>query len=95
MNQTKNYLVTKSVSLIVDYFVVVIVLQVQAVPTHCLVAVVAVVGYSPPSWKYFQWNYSELQPLLLAASEQKKKIIVNKCDSFQHVKRNISHIYLT
>lgn len=67
MNQTKNYLVTKSVSLIVvDYFVVMIVLQVQAVKKHYLVAVGVVIDCLLPSWKYSQWNYSELQPLLLA-----------------------------
>jgi hypothetical protein len=45
----------------------------QIVPTHYLVAVEAVVGYLQPNWKYFQWNYSELQQLLLAVNEQMKR----------------------
>lgn len=69
MNQTKNYLVMKSVSLIVDYFVVMTAIQVQTAPTHYLVAVVAAVDYLQSNWKYFQRNWSELQRLLLAASE--------------------------
>lgn len=71
MNQTKNYSVKKSVSLIVDYFVVMTEIQVQTAPTHYLVAVVSAVGYSQSNWKYFQWNYSELQPLLLAANKKR------------------------
>lgn len=75
MNQTKNYLVTKSVSLIVvDYSVVMIVLQVQVATTHYLVAAgVVVVDCLLPNWKYSQWNYSELQPLLLAAKRNEKR----------------------
>lgn len=72
MNQTKNYLVTKSVSLIVDYFAVMIALQVQVARTHYLVAAGVVVDYLLPNWKYSQWNYSELQRLLLAANYREK-----------------------
>ena len=69
MNQTKNYLVMKSVSLIVDYFVVMTAIQVQTVPTHYLVAAVAAVDCLQSNWKYSRRSLSELQRLLLAASE--------------------------
>lgn len=88
MNQTKNYLETKSVSLIVvDYFVVMIVLQVRVETTHYLVAAGVAVDCLLPSWKYSQWNCSELQPLLLATKHE-QKIIVNT----KFTRENFTHL---
>lgn len=78
MNLTKNYLVTKSVSLIVvDYFVVMFGLRVQAAMEHCLGAAERAVDYLLPNWMRSRQHYFARRQLLLAASVHKEIIIIN------------------
>lgn len=71
MNQTKNYLVTKSVSLIVaDYFVVMIVLRGQVATQHYLVAVGLAVDYLQLGWLCSHSQCFERQPQPLAVNRE-------------------------
>jgi hypothetical protein len=75
VNQTKNYLVTKSVSLIVvDYFAVMVVRRVPVATTHYLVVAAgkAVDCWLPSSLRS-RARCSEPQPLLLAANAREGK----------------------
>lgn len=62
--------------IVVDYFVVMIVLQVQAALKHYLVGVELVVGWRRASSLNFQQHYFELQQLPLAANGIKVVLII-------------------
>lgn len=62
--------------IVVDYFVVMIVLQVQAALKHYLVGVELAVGWRRASSLNFPQHYFELQQLLLAANGIKDVLII-------------------
>jgi hypothetical protein len=73
VNQTKNYLVTKSVSLIVDYSAVMVVRRVPVATTHYLVVAAgkAVDCWLPSSLRS-RARCSEPQPLPLAVETKER-----------------------
>jgi hypothetical protein len=62
-NQMMSYLEMKLASLVA---VVVLASFVLQAATHCLLVEAVLVDSTPLNWKYFHWNYSEPQQLLLA-----------------------------
>lgn len=60
--------------IVVDYFVVMIVLQVQTALKHYLVGVELVVGWQRAGSLNFQQHCFELQQLPLAANETKSRV---------------------